>query len=215
MNTKFKIQNSQQIQLFVTGIGTEVGKTVCSAILTKYFNADYWKPIQSGDLHFSDSMKIKDWLGEHVVCHPETYRLQLAASPHQSAAEEGILININDFTLPETQNNLIIEGAGGLMVPLSDSEFMFDLIENLNIPVVLVVRNYLGCINHSLLSIMALNQRKINLKFLILNGNFPSETERVICKNIQPETEIIRIPDIENITKENIESTIKQLTKIG
>lgn len=203
------------MKLFVTGIGTEVGKTVCSAILVQYFKADYWKPIQSGDLHFSDSMKIKNWAGENVVIHPETFRLQLAASPHQSAAEEGILININDFTLPETQNNLIVEGAGGLMVPLSDSEFMIDLIEKLNISVALVVKNYLGCINHSLLSMMALNQRKINLKYLILNGDFPIDTERIICKNIQPETEIIRIPNIENFTKENIESITKQLIKIG
>lgn len=203
------------MKLFITGIGTEVGKTVCSAILTKYFNADYWKPIQSGDLNFSDSMKIKNWVGENIVIHPETYRLQLAASPHQSAAEEGILININDFKLPETQNNLIVEGAGGLMVPLSDSEFMIDLIEKLNIPVGLVVKNYLGCINHSLLSIMALNQRKINLKYLILNGDFPQDTERIICKSIQLETEIFRIPNIENLTKENIESVTKQLTKIG
>lgn len=215
MNLEIKTKNQEQKNLFITGIGTEVGKTVCSAILTKYFNADYWKPIQSGDLDFSDSIKIQDWVGENVVIHSETYQLQLAASPHQSAAAEGISINVNNFQLPETQNNLIVEGAGGLMVPLSDDKFMIDLIEKLDIPVALVVRNYLGCINHSLLSIMALNQKKINLKYLILNGNFPSDTERVICKNIQPETEIIRIPEIENITKENIESITKQLTKIG
>jgi dethiobiotin synthetase len=215
MNLEIETKNQEQKILFITGIGTEVGKTVCSAILTKYFNADYWKPIQSGDLHFSDSMKIKNWVGENVVIHSETYQLQLAASLHQSAAAEGISINVNNFQLPETQNNLIVEGAGGLMVPLSDDKFMIDLIEKLDIPVALVVRNYLGCINHSLLSIMILNQRKINLKYLILNGNFPPDTERVICKNIQPETEIIRIPDIENITQENIESITKQLTKIG
>ncbi|ANF52528.1 ATP-dependent dethiobiotin synthetase BioD [Chryseobacterium glaciei] len=202
------------MKLFVTGIGTEVGKTVCSAILTKYFNTDYWKPIQSGDLHFSDSMKIQDWVGENIVIHPETYRLQLAASPHQSAKEEGITIDLNEFKLPETQNNLIIEGAGGLMVPLNNKEFIIDLIEKLQLPVALVVRNYLGCINHTLLSIMALNQKKINLKYLILNGTFPSDTERIICENIQPETEIIRIPDIENITKENIEKSTKQLTNL-
>lgn len=214
-NTKYETRNTKQKLLFITGIGTEVGKTVCSAVLTKYFNADYWKPIQSGDLHFSDSMKIKNWVGENVVIHPETYRLQLAASPHQSAKEEGITINLNEFRLPGTHNNLIVEGAGGLMVPLSDSEFMIDLIEKLDIPVALVVRNYLGCINHSLLSIMALNQRKINLKYLILNGDFPQDTERIIRKNIQQETEIIRIPNIENLTKENIESVTKQLIKIG
>ena len=211
---KLEVQNLEQKKLFVTGIGTEIGKTVCSAILTKYFNADYWKPIQSGDLHFSDSMKIKEWVGENVVIHPERFQLQLAASPHQSAAEEGVLINSNDFKIPETQNNLIIEGAGGLMVPISDDEFIIDLIEKLNLPVALVVRNYLGCINHTLLSLMALGQKNIKLEYLILNGGFPKDTERIICKNIQKETKIIRISDIEKITKENIESITKQLEKI-
>lgn len=211
---KLEIQNFEQKKLFVTGIGTEVGKTVCSSVLTKYFNADYWKPIQSGDLHFSDSMKIKEWVGENVVIHPEIFQLQLAASPHQSAAEEGVLINSNDFKIPETQNNLIIEGAGGLMVPISDDEFIIDLIEKLNLPVALVVRNYLGCINHTLLSLMALEQKNIKLEYLILNGGFPKDTERIICKNIQKETKIIRISDIEKITKENIESITKQLEKI-
>lgn len=199
------------MKLFVTGIGTEVGKTVCSAVLTKYFNADYWKPVQSGDLDFSDRMKIKNWVGENTICHSETYRFQLAASPHQSAKEEEIIIDLNEFKLPETQNNLIIEGAGGLMVPLNDNDFMIDLIEKLNIPVALVVRNYLGCINHTLLSILALKQKSIKLKYLILNGNFPFETERIICENIQSKTKIIRIPDIENFTKENVESITKQL----
>ncbi|SEW16050.1 dethiobiotin synthetase [Chryseobacterium wanjuense] len=214
MNTKPETQNPEQRLLFVTGIGTEIGKTVCSAVLTKYFKADYWKPVQSGDLHHSDSMKITDWVGENVVCHPETYRFQLAASPHQSAFEENKVINLNQFKIPKTQNNLIIEGAGGLMVPLNDQDFMIDLIEKLSIPVALVVRNYLGCINHSLLSILALNQRKIKLEYLILNGNFPPDSERIICKNIQPETKIIRIPDIEDITPETIENTTKQLEKI-
>lgn len=211
---KLEIQNLQQKKLFVTGIGTEIGKTVCSAILTKYFNADYWKPIQSGDLHFSDSMKIKEWVGENVIIHPERYKLKLAASPHQSAAEEGILIKTKDFKLPETQNNLIVEGAGGLMVPISDDEFIIDLIKKLNLPVALVVRNYLGCINHTLLSLMALEQKNIKLEYLILNGSFPEDTERIICKNIQGEAKIIRIPDIEKITKENIERITKQLEKI-
>lgn len=211
IKTKLDLKDKEQKILFVTGIGTEVGKTVCSAVLTKYFNADYWKPVQSGDLDFSDSMKIKSWVGENTVCHPEKYRFQLAASPHQSAKEEGITIDLNKFMLPETQNNLIVEGAGGLMVPLNNKEFIIDLIEKLNIPVALVVRNYLGCINHTLLSISALNQKKIKLQYLILNGNFPLDTERIICENIQPETEIIRIPDIQNITKESIENIVKQL----
>ncbi|MDR6157390.1 dethiobiotin synthetase [Chryseobacterium sp. SLBN-27] len=204
-------ENSEQKVLFITGIGTEVGKTVCSAIITKYFNAEYWKPVQSGDLDFSDSMKIHSWTGKNTVCHPETYRLKLAASPHQSAKEEGITINLDAFKLPKTQNNLIVEGAGGLMVPLNDEDFIIDLIQQLNIPAALVVKNYLGCINHTLLSLMALEQRKIKLKYIILNGNFPPDTETIILKNIQPETAIIRIPHLDEITIENIETATKKL----
>lgn len=205
---------SRQQILFVTGIGTEIGKTVCSAILTAYFNADYWKPVQSGDLDFSDSMKIKNWTGDDTTCHPEKYRFQLAASPHQSAKEEGIEINLNAFKIPQTNNNLIIEGAGGLMVPLNDRYFIIDLIEKLNVPAALIVKNYLGCINHTLLSIMALHQRKINLKYLILNGNFPADTERIIIKNIHQKTKIIRIPHLNKITKEQIQAATKQLEEL-
>lgn len=205
---------AKQKKLFVTGIGTEVGKTVCSAVLTKYFNAEYWKPVQSGDLDFSDSMKIKKWVGENTVCYPETYRFQLAASPHQSAKEESVVIDLKKFKIPETEADLIVEGAGGLMVPLNDSESIIDLIEHLKLPVTLVVKNYLGCINHTLLSIMALQQREIVLEYLILNGEFPEDTERIICSNIQMETQIIRIPEMENITQENIEIITKKIENI-
>lgn len=198
------------MKLFITGIGTEIGKTVCSAILVQHFKADYWKPVQSGDLHYTDSEKIEDWT-DNTICHPERYRLQLAASPHQSARAENIDINLDEFQLPETQNALIVEGAGGLMVPLSDHSFMIDLIEKLRIPTALVVRNYLGCINHTLLSVMVLQQRKIKLEYLILNGEFPEDTERVICSFIEKDTKIIRIPEI-GPDKENITTTAKQLT---
>ncbi|WEK70817.1 MAG: dethiobiotin synthase [Candidatus Chryseobacterium colombiense] len=214
MNLEIETKNIEQKQLFVTGIGTEVGKTVCSAVLTKYFNADYWKPVQSGDLDFSDSQKIKEWVGENTVCHSETYRFQLAASPHQSASEENVLIDLNQFKIPETQNNLIVEGAGGLLVPLNEKDFIIDLIIKLNLPVALVVRNYLGCINHTLLSISVLNQSGIKLEYLILNGDFPKDTERIIRNHIQQETKIIRIPDLEKITKENIENIVQHLEKI-
>lgn len=214
MNVAVKTKKNTQKRIFITGIGTEIGKTVCSAVLTKYFNADYWKPVQSGDLELSDSMKIINWVGEHTICHSETYRFQLAASPHQSAKEEGITIDLNEFKLPNTSNNLIVEGAGGLMVPLNDNEFIIDLIEKLDLPAALVVRNYLGCINHTLLSISALEQKKIKLEYVILNGNFPQDTERIICKNIPSETKIIRIPDLESITKESIDNIVKQLEKI-
>ncbi|HCA09589.1 dethiobiotin synthase [Chryseobacterium sp.] len=199
-------------QLFITGIGTEVGKTICSAVLIQYFKADYWKPVQSGDLDYSDSHKIESWT-ENTICHPETYRFKLAASPHQSAREENVQIDLDQFHLPETQNSLIVEGAGGLMVPLTDDIFMIDLTEKLDLPVALVVRNYLGCINHTLLSIMALEQKKLKLEYLILNGTFPPDTERVICNFIKRETRIIRIPEINQPTKDSIKAAAEQLTK--
>ncbi|WP_312305096.1 dethiobiotin synthase [Chryseobacterium sp.] len=199
------------MKLFITGIGTEVGKTVCSAVLVQYFKADYWKPVQSGDLHYTDSHKIEAWT-DQTVCYPETYRLQLAASPHQSAREENLHIDLDRFQLPETDQPLIVEGAGGLMVPLSDNRFIIDLIEVLNLPAALVIRNYLGCINHSLLSIMTLKQRNIKLGYLILNGEFPEDTERIICSFVEKETEIIRIPEIGTPDREHIRAAAKQLT---
>jgi len=201
-------------QLFITGIGTEVGKTICSAVLLEYFKADYWKPVQSGDLDYTDSHKIESWT-ENTVCHPETYRFKLAASPHQSAREENVQINLDLFKLPETENKLIVEGAGGLMVPLSDHVFMIDLIKKLSLPVGLVVRNYLGCINHTLLSVIALYQKEIKLEFLILNGTFPPDTERVITEFIKKETRIIRIPEMDQPIKNSIKADAEYLTKIN
>lgn len=201
------------MKLFITGIGTEVGKTVCSAILTKYFNAEYWKPVQSGDINNSDSMKIEKWTGNDTVCHPETYRFKLAASPHQSAKEEGLTIDLHRFKIPETSNLMIVEGAGGLMVPLNEDYCMIDLIKKLDLPVALVARNYLGCINHTLLSVMALQQHAVQLKYLILNGDFPPATEHIIRRHLPPETSVVRIPDLEKITKEHIESITKQLSQ--
>ncbi len=201
-------------QLFITGIGTEVGKTICSAVLLEYFKADYWKPVQSGDLDYTDSHKIESWT-ENTVCHPETYRFKLAASPHQSAREENVQINLDLFKLPETENKLIVEGAGGLMVPLSDHVFMIDLIKKLSLPVGLVVRNYLGCINHTLLSVIALYQKEIKLEFLILNGTFPPDTERVITEFIKKETRIIRIPEMDQPIKNSIKAAAEYLTKIN
>lgn len=208
------IRQKDKLTLFVTGIGTGVGKTVCSAVLTAYFRADYWKPIQSGDLDESDSMKIRQWTTGNPFCHPETYRFRLAASPHQSAKEEKTIIDLERFIIPQTDHHLIIEGAGGLMVPLNEDTFMIDLIEKLDIPVALVVRNYLGCINHTLLSVMALKQKNLQLSYLILNGSFPPDTERIICNAAAADTHIIRIPEIENITKENIECITHRLTLI-
>ncbi|EHO10294.1 dethiobiotin synthase [Myroides odoratimimus] len=205
---------TQPLKLFVTGIDTGIGKTVTSAILTHYFKADYWKPIQSGDLHESDSMKIQQW-NEHVTIHRERFRLQLPASPHESAAKENVNMQLSDFTLPDTVNNLIVEGAGGLFVPVNSSTYMIDLIQHLKIPVALVTKNYLGCINHTMLSIEALRTRNIPIDYLVLNGAFNPYSLEAIKNFIDRDTQLIHIPALEEITKEAVMLTALELASVS
>ena len=151
-------------KIFVTGIGTDVGKTVVSAILTEALEADYWKPVQAGDLDQSDSIKVKDLISnEKTIIHPEGIKLNSPMSPHAAADIDNVEIDLKEFNLPKTHNNLIIEGAGGLMVPLNDNDLIVDLIEQLEAEVVLVSQNYLGSINHTILSIEVLKNRGIKL----------------------------------------------------
>lgn len=169
--------------VFVTGIGTEVGKTVTAALLVRALQADYWKPIQSGDLGYTDTMKVEAWAGEAAgTVHPERYRLNLPMSPHASAADDGITIQLQDFELPQTDNFLVVEGAGGLQVPLNDHDCIIDLIAQLGLPVVLVSRHYLGSINHTLLSVEALRHRGIPIAGLTFNGSPHPSTEGIIEK---------------------------------
>lgn len=198
--------------LFITGIGTGVGKTICSAILTAYFKADYWKPIQSGDLHASDSLLVSELTANSTLVHPEKYRLKLPASPHKAAKLEGVRIKLEDFEIPSTANKLIIEGAGGLLVPLSDQDLMIDLIEKTRAAVALVVRNYLGCINHALLSIFVLQQKKIPIKYLVLNGEFDEDTEAAICCRLEEGTEIIRIPELTELSRVEVNKVLENVT---
>ena len=166
---------------FVTGIDTEIGKTVISAILTEALQADYWKPIQSGDLDNSDSHKIERLISNtktHI--YPEAYRLKTPASPHYAAELDNITIDLEDIKLPKTDNHLVVEGAGGLMVPLNRKDLMIDLIAKLRLPVILVSKNYLGSINHTLLSIEMLRSRNIALKGIIFNGKKTPSTEEII-----------------------------------
>ena len=194
-------------QLFVTGISTEVGKTVVSSILTEYLQADYWKPIQSGDLHLSDTMKVQSLVSNSkTVFHPERYRLQSPLSPHASAEIDGIQISLNDFELPQTENNLIVEGAGGLFVPLNEKDTVIDLIERLKLPVVLVSRNYLGSINHTMLSIEALKVRGIKIEGIVFNGESTPATERFIEENSHIPV-LFRLNELTELTKSTIKST--------
>lgn len=190
--------------LFVTGIGTGIGKTVVAAILTESLRADYWKPIQSGDLDNSDTMKVKDLVSNGVsVFHHEAYRLTQPYSPHKSAALDGILIDPQQIIVPETENQLVIEGAGGLMVPLNDKFLMIDLIEQLGAEVVLVIKHYLGSINNSLLSLQALYNRNIPVRAIIFNGDTDPDSERIIQAYSKGEP-TFAIAAMEIIDKHNI-----------
>lgn len=166
---------------FVTGIGTGIGKTVVSAIVTEKLQADYWKPVQSGDLDTSDTSTVSKLLSNPKSrMLPEAFRLTQPVSPHAAAAHDGIEIKIRDIVLPETDNHLVIEGAGGLMVPLNDKELMIDLIKHLQAEVILVSMNYLGSINHTLLSVEALRTRGITIAGIVFNGERTETTETVI-----------------------------------
>ena len=168
-------------RIFVTGIGTEVGKTVVSAVLVEALKADYFKPIQCGDLDNSDSINVRMLVGNmQSVIHEEYHRLKGFKSPHAAAKDEGLAITVKDIELPNTDNTLIIEGAGGLMVPLNDREMVVDLIAHFNAETVLVSQNYLGSINHTLLSVALLRSRGLNITGIVFNGAEVPATEEVI-----------------------------------
>ena len=170
----------------VAGIDTEIGKTIISSILVEALEADYWKPVQSGDLHHTDTDKVKALISNtQSVFHPEAYRLNAPMSPHASAALDGVVITKDQFQLPQTQNTLIIELAGGLMVPLNSQYMNIDLIKDLNLPVILVSKYYLGSINHTLLSIELLKQRQIPIAGIIFNGEENTQSKSVILEYTQ------------------------------
>ncbi len=191
-------------RLFVTGIGTGIGKTIVSAVLVEKLKADYWKPIQSGDLDNSDSLSVQNLLSNsNTKIHPEAYRLTQPFSPHKSAALDGITINPENITPPQTNNTLIIEGAGGLMVPLNNQFLILDLIKQLGAEVVLVSQNYLGSINHTLLSINILKQNHIPIKGLIFNGVRDADSESFIL-NYTGIKLLGYIPQFTNVDKDAI-----------
>jgi len=168
-------------QYIIAGIGTEIGKTVCSAIITKALDADYWKPIQAGNLTDGDAYWVEKWVPDTTI-HASTYALQNPLSPHTAAELDGIRIDLNSFHLPETKGNLIIELAGGIMVPLNEKDTNLDLIERLGLPVILVSKNYLGSINHTLMTYEILKSRNIEITGIVFNGQTNSSGESFILK---------------------------------
>ena len=167
--------------IFVTGIGTDVGKTVVSAILMEALQYDYWKPVQSGNFFGTDSLTVRNLVqNKNLRIHPEAFVLKQQLSPHVAAEQEGIHIDAENISLPFSERPIIIEGAGGVLVPLNHNYFIADLIKKLNSEVVLVIQNYLGSINHSLLTIEALKVRNIPIKGMVFNGAPHKMSEDII-----------------------------------
>lgn len=168
------------MKLFITGIGTDIGKTITSAIVIEALEADYWKPIQAGDLDNSDSHKVMSKVeSRKSKVYPNAYALNTPASPHLAAELDGITIDLKQIVEPKTDNHLVIEGAGGILVPLNDKDCVVDLIQK-DYKVIVVSRHYLGSINHTLLTIEALQNRKITVAGIIFSGDENKSTEEII-----------------------------------
>ena len=168
------------MKLFITGISTDVGKTISSAIVVEALQADYWKPIQAGDVENSDSNKVKSLISNSKTkIFDNSYQLKTPASPHYAATIDNITIDLKKIIEPKTSNHLVIEGAGGLFVPLNTIDCVIDLIQP-DYQVVIVSRHYLGSINHTLLTIEALKSRKINIAGIIFSGDENKATESII-----------------------------------
>jgi dethiobiotin synthetase len=168
------------MKLFITGISTDVGKTIASAIITEALEADYWKPIQAGDLDNSDSHKIQNYISnDKSVIHENSYKLNTPASPHLAAEIDGITIDLKNIKEPKTKNHLVVEGAGGVLVPLNTNDFVIDLVQP-DYKIIIVSRHYLGSINHTLLTIEAIKNRGLTIAGIIFNGNENKATESLI-----------------------------------
>jgi len=171
----------KQQKIFITGISTEVGKTIVSAIVTEALHADYWKPIQAGELDNCDTKKVEKLVSnQQSKFHPNSYALQTPMSPHAAAELDEVTIDLSEIVAPNTNNHLVIEGAGGLLVPLNDSQTILDIIKP-EYKVVVVSRHYLGSINHTLLTIKLLQEKGLEVS-VIFSGEEHKTTEDIIKK---------------------------------
>lgn len=195
---------------FVTAIGTDSGKTVASAILAEALAADYWKPIQAGTP--TDSDAVRNLVSPAITIHAEQYLLKTPQSPHAAAAIENIQIKIADIALPKSTNNMIIEGAGGVLVPLNDVELMIDLVPALKAEIILVCNIYLGSINHSLLTLELIKSRGYPLRGIIFNGPSNPASEKVILNYTDAKC-LLHIDEEKHITPETIKKYAVALRK--
>ena len=200
------------MSIIIAGIHTGIGKTVCSAIICQALGYDYWKPVQAGDWENSDSVFIKkNVTNPKTIVHPETYKLATAASPHYAAAIDGIEIKKEHIELPQSKNNIVVETAGGLMSPLADGYLNIDLAEQLQLPVVLVSNNYLGSINHTLLSYELLKNRKIQIAGIVFDGNTVTPSQDYILSYTRLPL-LFSIPQFSNLNAQSISEFAKTIS---
>ena len=198
--------------IFITGTGTNVGKTLIAAIVTEALGADYWKPVQAGFSEGTDSIFVEQLISNNKTkIHPELYKFKMAASPHLAAKAENTKIILKDILhhLPRTKNQLIIEGAGGLMVPLNKKEFVLHLIKKLKAKVIIVSKNELGSINHSLLTAAVLKKEKADVAGWIFNEeylHYENEIEKWSGYPI-----IASVKHLKDITKESIKAEAENM----
>ena len=198
----------------IAGIDTEIGKTVISAIVTEALQADYWKPVQSGDLHHTDTDKVKALVSNSKsVFHPEGYRLNTPMSPHAAAAIDKVTIEAEKLNLPPANNHLVVELAGGLMVPLTHDFMNIHLIKQLGIPVILISKYYLGSINHTLLSVEVLKTHHIEIAGIIFNGETNATSKEAILHYSQLPC-LGEIPWIEGEITAEVVQTMTGLIKV-
>jgi len=194
---------------FVTAIGTDCGKTFFSAILCEAIQADYWKPVQAGLPRDADT--VKNLLSNSVSkIQPETFILNTPASPHAAARLDGVKIELENVKLPETKNDLVIEGAGGSMVPINDKDYVIALAKRFDAEIILVSNLYLGSINHTLLTAYYLASQKLKVKGIVFNGPPNPESENIILEHTGFEC-LLRLGQEPIISKEVVLKYVNEL----
>ncbi len=190
---------------FIAGTGTDVGKTVVSSWMLVHLGADYWKPVQSGmnQIDRATAREISGLTPDHF--HPSTYELVDPLVPIESARRMGITLDHNRFVMPVTPRPLLVEGAGGLMVPINEEFLMIDLIAKLGLPIVLVCSSKIGTINHTLLSLEAIRSRKLPLLGVVMNGPLLSYNKEAVESFGQVKV-LAEIPQMESITADKLRS---------
>ena len=196
---------------FVAGTDTDVGKTLVSAWLLSHLDGVYWKPIQAGTEPTTDSATVQR-LAELPVGHvlPEAYLLPEPIAPHEAARRAGIALDMEKITLPPHDGLAVVEGAGGLMVPIADGAYMIDLADALDLPIILVTRSTLGTINHTLLSLEAIRRRGLPLAGVVISGPETPHNRAAIERFGQVEV-IAEIPFLETVDRSTLRTIDPEL----